>query len=135
MAPEMAYDNRRVDGPADIYALGCVAYWLLTGQLVFEGDTPMGTVLRHAKDVPQPPSARTELEIPANLERVILACLEKEPEKRPQSARELSQLFSECERSLTRWTEERALHWWETHLPHIAHPTVPKTQIARDSPV
>jgi serine/threonine-protein kinase len=119
MAPEMAYDDGKVDGRADIYALGCVGYWLLTGQLVFEGETPMATLLQHVKDVPRPPSSRTELQIPSDLERVILSCLEKRPDDRPQSARELSGLLSECDGSPAGWTEERALRWWQTHLPQM----------------
>jgi serine/threonine-protein kinase len=119
MAPEMAYDSRVVDGRADLYALGCVAYWLLTGQLVFSGESPMGTMLRHVNDAPPPPSSRTELEIPADLERIILACLEKDPDKRPPSARELSRLLAECERSVTPWDPERMQHWWQTHFPDL----------------
>lgn len=90
MAPEMVMGEVEVDSRADIYSLGCVGYWLLTGQLVFDRDTPMAVVVDHVKTSPLPPSERTELEIPAELDRIILKCLEKDPEKRFQTAMQLS---------------------------------------------
>jgi serine/threonine-protein kinase len=123
MAPEMALDNRNVDGRADLYALGCVGYWLLTGSLVFDGESPMAVVLKHAKDAPVPPSHRTELPIPADLEQIILACLEKDRDRRPQSAQELSLKLTACAGTLSPWTQERAVDWWQTHLPDLARGT------------
>lgn len=120
MAPEMALDRRAVDERADLYALGCVAYWLLCGQLVFEGGTPTAILVQHAKDPPPPPSSRTELEIPAALESLVLQCLEKRPEARPQSAHELGQRLAACSTSLPAWSAERAAHWWRAHLPELA---------------
>ena len=61
MAPEMALGSDDVDGRADLYALGCVAYWLLTGQQVFKGETPIATVHRARPAKPEPPSQRTEI--------------------------------------------------------------------------
>src|ERR1041385_3923066 len=90
IAPEQAM-GADVDGRADIYATGCVAYWLLTGQLVFTADTPMGYLLKHAHDHPAAPSSRTDLPISKPLEELVLSCLAKNPRDRPQSARELSQ--------------------------------------------
>jgi serine/threonine-protein kinase len=112
MAPEAALGSE-VDGRADIYGLGCVAYWLLTGRLVFERDTPMGMIVAHAHETPDPPSRRTEIEIPERLEAVVLACLEKERETRP-SARDLERLFAACNVS---WTADDAATWWRTHQP------------------
>ena len=89
MAPEMA-NNDKVDGRADLYSLGCVAYYLLTGRLVFEAETPLQTVLKHLQQPPEPPSRRTDRPIPAELERLVLACLEKRPEDRPPSAAALA---------------------------------------------
>ena len=120
MAPEMALDNRNVDARADIYALGCVGYWLLTGRLVFEGDSPMAVLLMHAKDAPLPPSRRTEREVPAGLEELILACLEKDRDKRPQSAQDVSVQLAACAAELPPWTPERARLWWHTYLPNLA---------------
>ena len=89
MAPEIVLGKGQVDARADLYALGGVAYWLLTGQLVFEQDTPMAMVIDHVRAEPVPPSQRTELEIPEALDRIILKCLEKDPARRYQSAMEL----------------------------------------------
>jgi len=115
IAPEQAMGTG-VDGRADIYATGCVAYWLLTGQLVFTADTPMGLVLQHAQTLPTPPSARTELPIPPALEELVMSCLAKDPAKRPQSARELSRRLAELE-GASAWTQERARDWWVRHQP------------------
>lgn len=102
------------DGRADIYATGCVAYWLLTGQFVFTAETPMGLLLQHAQAPPTPPSARTDLPIPAALDDLVLSCLAKDPAKRPQSARELSLRLAEVE-GASAWTQDRARDWWVTH--------------------
>ena len=88
MAPEMAQGGA-VDGRADIYSLGCVAYYLLTGHLVFEGETPLQTILQHVQQSPAPPSQRGAQAIPAELEALVLACLAKRPEDRPPSAEAL----------------------------------------------
>ena len=113
IAPEQAMGTD-LDGRADIYATGCVAYWLLTGQLVFTADTSMGLLLKHAQTPPTPPSARTELPIPPALEDLVLSCLAKDPAKRPQSARELSLRLAEVE-GASAWTQDRARDWWATH--------------------
>ena len=115
IAPEQAL-GAELDGRADIYATGCVAYWLLTGQLVFTADTPMGLLLHHAQTSPTPPSARTEQPIPPALDELVLSCLAKDPAKRPQSASELSLRLDEVE-CAGAWTSERARKWWTMHLP------------------
>jgi len=89
MAPEMVEGSGNVDGRADLYSLGCVAYYLLTGRMVFEGQTAMQTALQQVQVPPIPPSARTTAPIPPDLERLVLACLAKRPADRPQSAAEL----------------------------------------------
>jgi plasmid stabilization system protein ParE len=116
IAPEQAL-GIALDGRADIYAIGCVAYWLLTGQFVFTAETPMGLLLQHAQTPPAPPSARTELPIPPALDKLVLSCLAKDPAKRPQSARELSVRLGELE-GAGAWTQERARDWWGAH--HLA---------------
>jgi hypothetical protein len=95
MAPEMAHD-RSVDGRADIYSLGCVAYYLLTGHLVFEADTPLQTILHHLQQPPETPSRRTAQPIPADLEALVMDCLAKRPEDRPQSAAEVARRLDEA---------------------------------------
>jgi serine/threonine-protein kinase len=115
IAPEQAMGTG-IDGRADIYATGCVAYWLLTGQFVFTADTPMGFLLQHAQTPPDPPSSRTDLPIPAALDDLVLSCLAKDPANRPQSARELSRRLAEVD-GATAWTQDRARDWWATHQP------------------
>ncbi len=116
MAPEQIVGDRPLDARVDIYALGCLAYWLVTGELVFRGATVMETMVQHVRERPIPPSERTELDIPASLEDVILRCLEKDPVNRPQSSDQLSQLLRACEVNAP-WTHERARDWWNTHAP------------------
>jgi serine/threonine-protein kinase len=115
MAPEQAI-GRALDGRADIYSTGCVAYWLLTGQLVFSGDTPMALLMHHAQTLPAAPSARSEVPIPEALDRLILSCLAKDPADRPQSANELSRRLGAIEPA-NAWTDARAREWWATHQP------------------
>jgi serine/threonine-protein kinase len=114
MAPEMAL-GEAVDGRADLYALGCVAYFLLTGHHVFAGDTLLAVISQHLQAVPVPPSQRAELPIPAPLDQVVLACLAKKPEDRPQTARELARSLDAIE-GMT-WGEEEAGRWWNEHHP------------------
>src|SRR4051812_25519144 len=97
IAPEQALGRADVDGRVDIYATGCVAYWLLTGQLVFTANTPMGHLMHHIHPPPRPPSTVAELSIPPALDALILSCLAKDPDRRPQSARELSRRLAEIE--------------------------------------
>ncbi|HEY6509832.1 MAG TPA: serine/threonine-protein kinase, partial [Vicinamibacterales bacterium] len=116
IAPEQALGGSDLDGRVDIYSTGCVAYWLLTGQLVFTGETPMALLVHHAHTSPTPPSTRTELPIPAALDALVLSCLAKDPAQRPQSARELSRRLAEVV-GPDAWTEDRAYDWWARHQP------------------
>ena len=106
MAPEIALGHQGIDGRADIYSLGCLAYFLLTGQPVFVADTPVATALAHVNDQPIPPSLRSEFEIPSALEALILQCLHKNPADRPASAVELAQGLTASIPQNT-WTAER----------------------------
>jgi eukaryotic-like serine/threonine-protein kinase len=121
MAPEVILGDGRVDRRADVYALGCVAYYLLTGHLVFEADTPMKMLMQHVHAEPIPPSQRTEVPIPRELDDIVLACLQKDPERRPQNANELFQMAARC-RACDDWTTDRAQRWWESHLPELSGP-------------
>jgi serine/threonine-protein kinase len=105
-----------VDGRADIYALGCVAYWLLSGHAPFERDTVMATILAHVNEAPTPPSRVSELEIPAPLDALVLECLAKRPGDRPATAAELSSRLDAAGCS-EGWTQERAERWWKAHRP------------------
>jgi serine/threonine-protein kinase len=121
MSPEMALGDKTLDARSDIYSLGCVAYWLLTGQLVFEGNTPTAVLLAHIQQPPVPPSQRTEIPVPEDLERVILSCLAKDPAERPLSVQEMARLLESCSRNHD-WDRMRAERWWRTHAPALAAP-------------
>jgi eukaryotic-like serine/threonine-protein kinase len=116
MSPEQILASRPLDGRSDIYAIGCLGYWLLTGQLVFTGRTAMETLMRHTKEEPEPPSARTELGIPDALDRLILACLAKSPDDRPAGADAVIAQLDEIE-TPSAWTQSRARQWWELNQP------------------
>jgi len=119
MAPEVAMGDE-IDGRADIYALGCVAYWLLTGHLVFEEPSPLAMAIAHIQNPVVPPSERTELAIPQPLERIVMACLEKKAEDRPQTAIELAAMLRRAGDDVGRWTVAEAERWWQVNLPNGA---------------
>ena len=119
MAPEAAL-GEPVDERADIYAVGCVAYYLLTGRLVFEADTGVKMMLKHTMEAPVPPSERAGIVVPAELERLVLACLEKEPADRPPSALALSRSLAAIEGVF--WNEEQAAQWWRANATY--HPPI-----------
>jgi serine/threonine-protein kinase len=119
MAPEIALGEAEVDGRADIYALGCVAFWMLTGRLLFEADSAMKMLLHHVQTRPVAPSTLCEYDIPKALDRIVLNCLEKKPSDRPSSADELWQRLGEIEFA-DPWSSERARHWWQLHLPQFS---------------
>jgi serine/threonine-protein kinase len=129
MAPETAMGETNIDGRVDIYGLGCVAYFLLTGSPVFDEKTPTATALAHVQKEPVPPSERSEMPIPADLERVILRCLAKKPEERPHSAQELSRLLDACTAS-PGWTREDAAAWWQDYLPESSSYRIARQPLA-----
>jgi hypothetical protein len=114
MSPEIGMGSADVDWRADIYALGCVGYWLLTGHPVFEGSTPMQIVMAHIQKPPISLSRRTDQKIPSELEEILMACLRKDPNDRPQTMHELAQSLRAVPLQ-SPWTEERARRWWLEH--------------------
>jgi serine/threonine-protein kinase len=116
MAPEQVLGDNAIDARSDIYAIGCVAYWLVTRQLVFTGRTAMDTMLQHTQAKPAPPSQRTEVKVPETLDRVILDCLAKKPDDRPASVDVLAARLCSIDTE-ERWTTDRARVWWDTHHP------------------
>lgn len=115
MAPETA-SGAELDARADLYGLGCVAYWMLTGRQVFESRSPMRLLADHVQTQPVPPSQRTELAIPEDLEQIVLQCLEKHPDRRPKSAEALARSLEvlTCDPP---WTSTRAAKWWRVNAP------------------
>jgi hypothetical protein len=95
--------------------LGCVAYYLLTRKLVFEGGTNLQVIVKHLREEPIPPSQRADVEIPPALERLVLACLAKKPADRPAGAGELARALAAID--LDPWTEEEAREWWRVNRP------------------
>jgi serine/threonine-protein kinase len=119
MAPELV-TGESIDGRLDLYSLGCVGYFLLTGELVFEADNILRMIGQHLRAEPIPPSIRSGRTVPAALERTILACLAKEPAGRPSNALELSERLAAAD--LSPWSAEDAESWWKTHLGGSAPP-------------
>jgi serine/threonine-protein kinase len=119
MAPEAVLGSESIDARVDLYGLGCVAYWLLTGERLFTGRTPVEVLLHHARTPPVPPSERTGRPIPPDLEALVLACLAKDPADRPPSAEWLAARLAECE-AAGAWTPARAREWWEQHFTPAA---------------
>jgi serine/threonine-protein kinase len=113
MAPEIALDEA-FDGRADLYALGCVMYFLLTGQVVFESDNVMRLMVRHIEEKPVPPSRRTDQPIPRSLDDAVLACLAKDPAARPPTAAAVSDALAAAEAEVEPWTQEQAAAWWNS---------------------
>jgi serine/threonine-protein kinase len=117
MAPEMATGESRIDGRADIYAIGCVGYWLVTGRQVFDEHSPMRLMLAHAHDRPERPSRRSEVLIPGPFEELLMACLSKSPADRPQTSEAMATALAAL---AGEWTADDASRWWRTHLPEFA---------------
>jgi eukaryotic-like serine/threonine-protein kinase len=116
IAPESAAYGR-YDARSDIYSLGAVAYWLLTGKTLFDAPSGNAMIAAQIRDIPERPSLRTELPIPAELETIIMACLSKNPDERPQSAEQLSRMLDGL--TLPAWTQRRADVWWRAHRPEV----------------
>ncbi len=111
MSPEQAMGNTDLDARSDIYSLGAVAYFTLTGRPPFESDKPIRVILSHIQaEVLSPRDLRPNL--PEDLTQIVLRCLEKNPKDRFQTASELREALARCE-AAGRWTRERAAAWWK----------------------
>jgi hypothetical protein len=114
LSPEMI-TGATCDQRLDLYGLGCVAYWLLTGELVFERDTTLALALAHVHERPRPPSARAPHPDSPELDALVLACLAKAPGDRPESAHALAAALDALHFEQP-WTRARAAAWWREHL-------------------
>ncbi len=117
LAPEQVVGGE-VDARTDVYALGCVLYWLLTGSYVFGGRSAMEVMMRHVQETPHPPSSRTEQNIPAVLDELVLSCLAKEPDGRPNDIDLVAEQLESLEWP-DPWTDDHARQWWSRHLPEL----------------
>ena len=115
MAPELAMGDSDLDARVDLYGLGCVAYWLITGSLVFEEKSAAAMMLAHLQKAPIAPSMRNGIAIPAGLDRTIMMCLAKKPADRPASAEALADLLEGCG-DVGSWTPEDAKRWWHANM-------------------
>ncbi|MET0284734.1 MAG: protein kinase, partial [Polyangiales bacterium] len=113
MAPEAISTPQRVDARSDLYALGAVGYHLLTGVDVFIGRNVLEICGHHLHSPPSPPSQRVAFAIPPELERVIMSCLQKQPEARPQTARAFRAALQAC--AVPSWSEDDARAWYDRH--------------------
>jgi hypothetical protein len=118
MAPEAILSPREVDARSDLYALGAVGYFMLTGTHVFDGDSVVEVCGRHLHEAPEPPVERVGKPVPQDLSDLLLACLAKQPKDRPQNARELKQRLLACVPS-SPWGNEQACAWWEANTPWL----------------
>ena len=121
MAPEMILGKDDVDRRADVYAIGCVAFYLLTGTRVFQEGTQMQALIDHVNTEPVPPSARLGQPLPRELDEFVLDCLRKKPEERPADASELLERIASS-RLAGAWSSNHARAWWQARLPQFSGP-------------
>jgi DNA-binding NtrC family response regulator len=117
-APELVTGQGAFDGRADIYALGCVAFWLLTGRTPFEAADAMSLLMHHSNTTPLAPSAVSEESIPGDLDALVLECLAKQPAGRPVTAEALWERLDALPIA-RRWDRRRAQEWWAMHEPEL----------------
>jgi serine/threonine-protein kinase len=123
VAPEAVTDPDAIGAAVDLYALGAVAYYLLTGRRVFDGKTVLDVCLQHVTKDPTPPSQVAAIHVPRGLEELIMQCLAKRPAERPASATALAEALRELG-PFDDWDEARAIAWWKSYS---AKPTVDPT--------
>jgi serine/threonine-protein kinase len=114
IAPEIALGDGRVDRRADVYALGCLAYYLLTGGPVFDEANPARLALRHVRETPPDVSARAGRDVPRELEALVLQCLAKSPADRPGTMAEVAERLEHM--TLGSWSRADARAWWQAHV-------------------
>lgn len=119
LSPEAINAPERVGPSSDLYALGAVAYWLLTGKPVFTGTSVVELCAAHLLEAPIPLREKGCV-LPAELERIVLSCLGKDPADRPASAAALSEELAAC--GIASWTLSDASEWWNAHHPSIPAP-------------
>ncbi len=116
-SPEAIRAPETIDARSDLYSLGVLGYYLVTGMRLFDGENLLEICSHHLQSKPVPPSKRLGRPVPEDLERLILKCLEKEPASRPQGAAALRQALAAC-RDAGGWTEAQASEWWRDPKSH-----------------
>jgi eukaryotic-like serine/threonine-protein kinase len=129
MSPEALTSAESVDPRSDLYALGAVAYYLLVGDHVFHGDSLIEVCSKHLLQLPEPPSVQSGRPLPDALERLVLDCLEKKPELRPQSAREFIERLSRAQAEP--WHARQAEAWWREHGARVRTASTAPTRTGR----
>ena len=119
MSPEAISQSDKVGPASDLYALGVLGYFLLTGEYVFDDGLAVEICKQHATATPVPPSSRTKAPISPQMDQAILRCLAKAPGDRPASAHQLAQMLAACP-SASDWTEEASRRWWKEQAIAIA---------------
>lgn len=132
MAPEQATGDREPDGRTDLYALGAVAYYLLTGRPPFEGQTAIQLMIAHARDEVAPPSTHRP-GIPADLEAIVLRCLAKDPEARFSDADALDHTLAACA-DAAGWDADHARDWWQNLGPIVSEAASEAPALAWSAP-
>jgi serine/threonine-protein kinase len=117
ISPEAAVGGIELDGRADMYGLGCVAYWMLTGKIVFDAPSALAMLLRHIRDEPERPSRRCDTPISGSLEELVMFCLAKDRERRPSALELLDGLAGTGLAAV--WTDQAAREWWFDQLPTL----------------
>jgi len=125
LSPE-AIKNEELDGRADLYALGAVGYFLLTGRIVFEASSPMVAMAKHLQEEPTRLSELLD-GIPDDLEAVILSCLAKDRDMRPDDAQQLAEMLTAC-RSAGDWDNATARRWWQEHGGEVFEESADKAE-------
>ena len=131
LSPEAVNNPSQVDARTDVYALGAVAYFLLTGTPVFTGSTVMEICMKHVKDPAEPPSVRLGKPVSPALEALILQCLAKAPSDRPRDAADLLHKLEACAIEGT-WTASDAVTWWASHETSAPPAASATAQLPRD---
>ena len=124
IAPEAIEHPDQADARSDLYSVGVLAYYLLTGKYIFEGTSIAELCRRHINDTPESPSERAGKRFDPKLESLVMRCLAKDPVSRPQSAAELAEALAQCA-AAARWTPERRGAWWVAHRQMPIHAALP----------
>jgi serine/threonine protein kinase len=130
LSPEAVTHPDKLGPASDIYALGAVMYFLLTGKPVFAGATPVDVCLNQVEKTPTPPSRQTDNPIPGELEDIVMQCLTKDPAKRPESALALRTALDTVPRTED-WDRDTALEWWaEFEAEEVETGSAPRTIVS-----